>query len=374
MQPAADQQVTIKEALRLADIKNYIGAFNTLKAIANVANPHICLYAADLLHKHDKQQAYLYLLAKWDEGVTGALHRLVLLKQFFNPDQKLTQDDILLLEKESIKGNVESTLVLYMLHEQDNRRNVYCQRMKAISIDLSHSLDLTESSQQFSPEYNDVLRIINGEQTTSDATILDESINLTLHKNVFSPMFCRYIQLRTESLLAPAMIVNPITGKGARHPIRNSLYAQIAPELLDWFFLSADRKIAELSGVAQQNGEPLVVLNYQQAHEYKPHYDGFVMQDMQSDDVYADGGQRTKTFICGLSEASEGGETAFPKLKINVKLQAGDIVSFDNVDHNNQILTLSYHAGLPVVSGDKWIMTKWLREQSTKYGKMVYSA
>jgi hypothetical protein len=366
-------QVLIEKALVLINEKRYIDAFNTLQPIATSSNPHICLYAADLLHKVDKQGAYDYLLDKWKHGQSGALHRLVLLKHFFNSDEKLTHDDIGLLEQESSKGNLETSLVLYMLYEDDIRRNVYCQRIKFLSEDLSNTLEITESTQKILIDDQTLLGRLNNEPSVYKTNLLSESINLKVFRNVFSDMLCNYVKLRTEGLLAPAMIVNPLTGKGEKHPIRYSLFAQVVPELLDWFFLVVDRKLEQLSGIDKQCGEPLAVLKYGKSQEYKPHYDAFVETELQKDDTYLEGGQRTKTLICGLSAAKEGGETAFPKLNIKIKLQPGDVLMFDNVGNDKKILLSSYHAGLPVSSGDKWVMTKWTREKPTNYGKIVYS-
>lgn len=366
-------QVLINKALVLVDEKRYIDAFHTLQPIATSSNPHICLYAADMLHKEDKQGAYEYLLDKWKHGQSGALHRLVLLKKFFNADEKLSHYDIGLLEQESSKGNLESSLVLYMLYEGDIRRNVYCQRIKLLSEDLSKTLEISESKQKILIDDQVLLCRLNSEYSTYQTNLLNESINLKVYKNVFSHMLCNYVKLRTEGLLAPAKIVNPLTGKGEKHPIRYSLFAQVVPELLDWFFLAVDRELEQLSGIDKQCGEPLAVLKYGKSQEYKPHYDAFVETELQKNDTYLEGGQRIKTLICGLSAAKEGGETAFPKLNIKIKLKPGDVLTFDNVGEDKKILLSSYHAGLPVISGDKWVMTKWIREKTTNYGKIVYS-
>jgi len=60
-----------------------------------------------------------------------------------------------------------------------------------------------------------------------------------------------------------------------------------------------------------------------------------------------------------LNTPEEGGGTAFPRIGLTVTAMRGSAVYFayDSGDES------SLHAGLPVLKGEKWIATKWLRER-----------
>jgi prolyl 4-hydroxylase len=74
-------------------------------------------------------------------------------------------------------------------------------------------------------------------------------------------------------------------------------------------------------------------------------------------------GQRLATFITYLSEVEEGGETIFPKIDLKVKPHKGDGLLFYNLHSDGTVDELALHGGLPVIKGEKWIVTKWIREK-----------
>jgi prolyl 4-hydroxylase len=75
------------------------------------------------------------------------------------------------------------------------------------------------------------------------------------------------------------------------------------------------------------------------------------------------GGQRTWTAMAYLNEPEEGGETFFPKLGIKVSPKIGNLLVWNNMDSLGKPNHDTLHAGLPVVAGSKYIITKWYREK-----------
>lgn len=108
-------------------------------------------------------------------------------------------------------------------------------------------------------------------------------------------------------------------------------------------------------------GESLQVLHYS-VGEYLPHFDYFDPALPGSQPVLAQGGQRIMTFIVYLNTVEAGGETLFPALDLKVQPKQGRVVMFDNVS-NGKIDPLSLHASAPVLVGEKWAMTRWIRER-----------
>jgi len=121
-----------------------------------------------------------------------------------------------------------------------------------------------------------------------------------------------------------------------------------------------EARIAKLLNWPVENGEGLQVLHYQPGAEYKPHYDYFDPNEPGTPTILKRGGQRVATVIVYLGEPEKGGGTTFPNVNLVVAPKRGNAVFFSyDKPHPS---TLSLHGGAPVIAGEKWIATKWLRE------------
>ena len=109
-----------------------------------------------------------------------------------------------------------------------------------------------------------------------------------------------------------------------------------------------------------ENGEGLQVLRYGPGAEYKPHYDYFDPNAAGTARICERGGQRVATIVMYLNEPQRGGGTTFPDVGLEVMPQRGHAVFFayDRPEPATQTL----HGGAPVLEGEKWVATKWLRE------------
>lgn len=122
-----------------------------------------------------------------------------------------------------------------------------------------------------------------------------------------------------------------------------------------------EQRIADLLGWPVANGEGLQVLHYGPKAEYKPHYDYFEPDAPSAPALLRRGGQRVGTLLLYLNTPVAGGGTTFPNAGLEVAAQQGTAVFFSyDKPHPN---TLSLHGGAPVVEGEKWVATKWLRER-----------
>ena len=122
-----------------------------------------------------------------------------------------------------------------------------------------------------------------------------------------------------------------------------------------------EKRIAALLDWPVQNGEGLQVLHYQPGAEYKPHYDYFDPVHPGSAPILKRGGQRVGTVLMYLNTPKKGGGTTFPDVGFEVAPIKGNAVffSYDRAHVN----TKSLHGGAPVIEGEKWVATKWLRER-----------
>jgi prolyl 4-hydroxylase len=122
-----------------------------------------------------------------------------------------------------------------------------------------------------------------------------------------------------------------------------------------------ESRIALLLDWPLENGEGLQILHYTPGTEYKPHYDYFDPVEPGTPTILRRGGQRVATVIMYLSEPEKGGGTTFPDVHMEVAPKRGNAVFFNYERPHPSTKTL--HGGAPVLAGEKWIATKWLRER-----------
>jgi prolyl 4-hydroxylase len=120
-------------------------------------------------------------------------------------------------------------------------------------------------------------------------------------------------------------------------------------------------RIGRLLNWPVENGEGLQILHYTPGAEYKPHYDYFDPNEPGTPTILKRGGQRVGTLVIYLGEPQKGGGTVFPDVGLEVAPKRGNGVffSYDRAHPS----TKSLHGGAPVLAGEKWIATKWLRER-----------
>jgi prolyl 4-hydroxylase len=122
-----------------------------------------------------------------------------------------------------------------------------------------------------------------------------------------------------------------------------------------------ERRIAALLQWPLEFGEGLQVLRYAPGAQYRPHYDYFDPGEPGTPTILRRGGQRVATLVMYLQEPEKGGGTTFPDVGLEVAPRRGTGVffSYDRPDPTTRTL----HGGAPVLAGEKWVATKWLRER-----------
>ncbi len=119
------------------------------------------------------------------------------------------------------------------------------------------------------------------------------------------------------------------------------------------------------------NQEATNILNYQRGQEYKPHFD-FITPMEEKEPLFTRElqtiGQRIATVLVYLNDAYDGGETEFPLLDWRFKGKTGDALIFWNLSALGEGERLSWHAGLPVSKGEKWLLSKWVRQRAVPLG------
>ena len=122
-----------------------------------------------------------------------------------------------------------------------------------------------------------------------------------------------------------------------------------------------EARIARLLNWPVEYGEGLQILRYSPGAQYRPHYDYFDPAEPGTPTILRRGGQRLATLVIYLKEPEQGGATTFPDIGLEVAPKRGTGVFFSYERPDPATRTL--HGGAPVLAGEKWVATKWLRER-----------
>ena len=167
-------------------------------------------------------------------------------------------------------------------------------------------------------------------------------------KNVLSKQECDHIMKITESNLKPSTV-------GSDYELDNSTRKSETA----WIKASEDpivdkliRKCQSMTDRPFENYEDLQVLRYKPGGFYKPHQDTFSF----------DKNRRMYTFIIALNDDYEGGETVFPNIKKQYRLEKGDVLFFNTLNNYECMTKKALHGGAPVKSGEKWVCNLWVHK------------
>ena len=121
-----------------------------------------------------------------------------------------------------------------------------------------------------------------------------------------------------------------------------------------------ENRISSIMSIPIEHGEGMQILRYTPGQEYKAHHDYF---SSTSEGVK---NNRISTLIMYLNDVEQGGETFFPKLNLSVTPQKGMAVYFEYFYNDKDLNELTLHGGAPVITGEKWVATQWMRKQKVR--------
>lgn len=120
-----------------------------------------------------------------------------------------------------------------------------------------------------------------------------------------------------------------------------------------------ERRLSQIMNIPIENGDGLQVLQYTPGQEYQPHFDFFAETSRAGA-----ANNRISTIVMYLNDVEEGGVTTFPKLNLSIFPSKGMAVYFEYFYSDQELNDLTLHAGTPVIKGEKWVATMWMRRQS----------
>uniref|UniRef100_A0A1D1YH63 procollagen-proline 4-dioxygenase n=1 Tax=Anthurium amnicola TaxID=1678845 RepID=A0A1D1YH63_9ARAE len=200
-----------------------------------------------------------------------------------------------------------------------------------------------------------------------------------LYHNFLSKEECEYLIDLAKPRMEKSTVVDSATGKSKDSRVRTSS-GTFLKRGQDKIIRAIEKRIADFTFIPIENGEGLQILHYEAGQKYEPHFDYFLDEFNTKN-----GGQRMATVLMYLSDVEEGGETIFPSAKVNssslpyynelsecgkkglgVKPKMGDALLFWSMKADASLDPSSLHGGCPVIRGNKWSSTKWIRVHEYK--------
>lgn len=200
-----------------------------------------------------------------------------------------------------------------------------------------------------------------------------------VYHNFLSKKECEYLINLAKPNMEKSSVVDNETGKSKDSRVRTSS-GTFLPRGGDKIIRKIEQRIADYTFIPVEYGEGLQVLHYEVGQKYEPHFDYFLDEFNTKN-----GGQRVATLLMYLSDVEEGGETVFPNAKgnhsavpwwnklsecgksgLSVKPKMGDALFFWSLKPDATLDPSSLHGGCPVIAGNKWSSTKWMRVQELK--------
>ena len=145
--------------------------------------------------------------------------------------------------------------------------------------------------------------------------------------------------------------------KPHEHPVANLIRVKVQD------LVRTDHRVSEcFRQINEYHYEDIQVVRYGVHGKYDPHHDSTEC----GDDVGLACGpnQRVGTVLIYLNDNFKGGYTRFPKLDYSVKPKRGKAVFFwvsDATGNTQYTYDETLHGGDPVLQGEKYIATQWIR-------------
>ena len=173
---------------------------------------------------------------------------------------------------------------------------------------------------------------------------------------------CAQLIALAQPRLRRSTVTDPVTGREiiAGHRSSDGMFFRLGEHPL---VAALEERICRLTGTPAQNGEGLQVLHYRTGAQTTPHLDYLQPSNQANRESIARSGQRISTLILYLNDVEAGGETIFTAIGLALTPRRGQALYFEYVDEAGRCDPASLHSGAPVLAGDKWIATKWMRSQ-----------
>jgi hypothetical protein len=174
--------------------------------------------------------------------------------------------------------------------------------------------------------------------------------------------WCHYVM----GLAAPRLqraTVNDVVQGAVVHEMRTNSTTCFPAADSDPLLQLINHRVAQACGLPLAHQEVIAVLHYRPGQTYEDHFDFIDPEVPRFREELAIRGQRVATVLIYLSAGYEGGVTDFPLLGWRHKGRPGDALVFRNVNDAGEPDRRTLHAGRAPTSGEKWLLSKWVRSR-----------
>lgn len=127
----------------------------------------------------------------------------------------------------------------------------------------------------------------------------------------------------------------------------------------DKILTRVEKRIAKLTKTPVENGEAFHVTQYKDKQQYMLDWD-YLWRTPEA--LQSNTKQYEASIVIYLYDTEEGGETIFPYANKSIKPVKGSAVLYYNLLPNGECDPMSLHGTAPVLKGEKWTVTKCLRQ------------
>jgi prolyl 4-hydroxylase len=175
---------------------------------------------------------------------------------------------------------------------------------------------------------------------------------------------CSWLIERAKGNLKRALVYDPTHGHDIADHMRTNTAAGFDLMTADLVQVALQYRMAVSVGLPIDNMEGPTVLHYEVGQEITNHYDFLNPRSPNYQDEVTRRGERIITFLVYLNDDYGGGETEFPKLGIRHKGKRREGLLFVNALPSGRPDLRMVHAGTPPTSGEKWIVSQFIRNRA----------
>lgn len=171
---------------------------------------------------------------------------------------------------------------------------------------------------------------------------------------------CAWLIEQGAPLQETAYVYNPRTGQADQDDVRTNSAASFKLTELDLPLILVRHRIANTIGVPVEHFERTSVFRYRTGQTFADHAD-YISTSFSAE--IRQRGQRPCTFLVYLNDAFEAGETHFVRIDKKFRVGVGDALFWRNVDESGAPDESTQHAGAPPTSGEKWLLSQFIRDK-----------
>ena len=192
-----------------------------------------------------------------------------------------------------------------------------------------------------------------GERAITAEVLNEEPLIIKFH-NVLTDEECQGLIDSAKSRLQRSKLINKEVSQ--IRTISGMFFEENESPLIN----EIEKRVASLMHLPIENAEGLQVLHYEPGQEFMAHFDYFSDQHPSSQN------NRISTLVLYLNDVEKGGETTFPNLGITCTPTKGAAVYYEYFYSNPKLNEQTLHSGEPVIHGEKWVATQWMRKKQIR--------